>query len=241
MKSNIAVRLVIDSDSNKTYLSIEGQVEKATEKEKKEIQKALEEALSRIIGIKEFGEADKLDDFVPQPKTSSEFIETTIEEKVKGKDAEPIKNDSEQSLEEFIKKGSVKIAFPREYSGMTAFEAIGKFGEDACQALERVVPVLERNKGKFPQNEDLIKEIETSVKEYRELEKPSSSKLSERNNEFSSPKFAALVKEIESGGQIEVVKRAAQAKGTTLEAIIEEEDLDELLSTYQLAKEVQEA
>lgn len=260
MKSNLAVRLIIDSENNKAYLSIEGKVENATDQEKIKLRDTLTKALSEVIGIKTSSdnvETETINDFVPAPDETPDFVEQELEEK--HKEVEPIIQESnennkpskkanrEELLEEFKNKGKVELNFPAKYKGLTPYKVLAEYGDEGRKELESIIPVLEKNKTRFPKNVDAINEIQKALTEYAEFEKVSSANREQKvEKEVAADNFDKIVEEIKALGKETMIgiETICRSRGTTLQAIISSRDEAELKSIYEtyrnLKKELEE-
>ncbi len=246
MKSNLAIKLIIDKEINKAYISIEGKIENATEEEKLELRDTLQRALSQVIGIEPSSETKPAEEIISDFKSVSDEVPDFVEQEFLGsgqaeeaatqnspqedvqqpqlENAVPEENIKtwEELMEEFSAKESVELNYPAKYKGLTPYAVLARHEENGYKELEGVIPILEKNKARFPQNEKAIDEIKKALKEYDEL------------------KFDCIVAEIKAGGKevVEVIERACQSRGTTLRTIINTRDREELNIVYNMYKEV---
>lgn len=238
MKSNLNIRLIIDTDNNKTYLSIEGKTENATEEEKLELRETLVKALSQVIGIKDFSqnvEAEIVADFEPIPNETPDFI--TAE--VLGKEHEKIKDNKEtdksweNKVHEFSKQGKIQLAFPYEYKGLTAYQVLAKDGSKGLNILKNSISTLQKNIDRFPLNAKAIKEIKAAIDEYKKLKEEFAGKS---NSASESDPFDRLVEEIKALGKEGVIgaEKVFRSRGTTFESVIKSKDMKELQIAYDL-------
>lgn len=245
MKSNLNIRLIIDTDNNKTYLSIEGKTENATEEEKLELRETLVKALSQVIGIKDFSqnvEAEIVADFEPIPNETPDFITAEVlgkeHEKIKdNKEREKLQQKTDKSWEnkvhEFSKQGKIQLAFPYEYKGLTAYQVLAKDGSKGLNILKNSISTLQKNIDRFPLNAKAIKEIKAAIDEYKKLKEEFAGKS---NSASESDPFDRLVEEIKALGKEGVIgaEKVFRSRGTTFESVIKNKDIKELQIAYDL-------
>ena len=268
MKTNLNVRMIIDSENNKTYLSIEGNVKNATEKEKIELRDTLTRAFSQILGIKtssEEVEPEIISDFEPAlaPSDAPSFIEKEMEEKLEEQGKRPPENTKsekpsskpnepkkslkeiwEELIEEFSKKGEVKLDFPVKYKGLTPYQVLAQDTKSGFDELGKILPILERNKARFPKNADAIKEIKEAMAEYEEIKKKvqsmRDSEIVEKSTVPEDP-FDKMIAEIKARGDECVlwIEKVLRSLGTTLDAVMKKRDKTSLETAYNLVKEAE--
>jgi|LSQX01.1.fsa_nt_gb hypothetical protein len=258
MKSNLAIRLIMDTENNKAYLSIEGKIEDATDKDKIKLRETLTNALSQVIGIDTSSQEispEIVNDFEPAPSETPDFIKQELEskhEEVEPVTQEPIEEQENNSLqpeaekpmkepeelmEEFSGKGEVKLTFPAKYKGLTPYQVLSQNGESGYSELEKIIPVLEKNKEKYPKNIAVLKEIREALEDYIILKE----KLNSTSDEgLHVNNFDKIVAEIKAMGDevVTAVERLCRSRGTSLQAIINSRDEAELLSVYKVVMKI---
>lgn len=179
---NIGIRFIHDKENNKSYISIDGKIEEASQGEKEEIKDALSEAFSKILGLDDIEaesfQAQIIDDFKPidYEDTIPEFLKEVMEEEAKNKEVEKEKEKAIEEVagydwkKEFDKMESIKLGFGRN-ARLTPFQIIAKMEDKGIGELNNLRKICERNLSRFPINEEKIKEIDRALKMYEKLKK----------------------------------------------------------------------
>ena len=188
--------------------------------------------------------SDVMPDFVEQELMGSgleknvEAAQDLYEENMRQPQQEKNKFE-EELLEKFARKGSVELNFPAKYKGMTPYQVLARYKEDGYKELENIIPILERNRARYPQNAKVIEEIQKALAEYMEYKKLKDE--AKKSEEVSLSKFDRMVKKIKTMDKeiLEVIKKVCQSRGTTLELVIENRDEEELQAVFEFIETVQ--
>ena len=146
-------------------------------------------------------------------------------------------HEPEELMEEFSGKGEVKLTFPAKYKGLTPYQVLSQNGEGGYSELEKIIPVLEKNKEKYPKNIAVLKEIREALEDYIILKE----KLNSTSDEgLHVNNFDKIVAEIKAMGDevVTAVERLCRSRGTSLQAIINSRDEAELLSVYKVVMKI---
>lgn len=165
---DLGIRLIIDKENNKSYISIDGDIAKASEKEKIEVRDTLVEAFSKILGVKNKEESEAVtpqinNDFEKQERKPLKFIEEAIEET-----QEKSEEENKNWKKEFKNQEGIKLGWGK-YKQYTAFEVLEKFGEEGMKELNSLKKIFSRNVDRYPKNKKKIDEIDRAIELYSHM------------------------------------------------------------------------
>ena len=193
---NLGIKLIMDKGNNKTYLSIDGNIENAPESERIEVRDALVEAFSKILKINTEDDIyiQENNDFVekeelPEIDIFEEMMEDAKEKKLQDKvieeveevkeeitkeviEEQKIEDKSEQSKvidwDEFKNKQSIKMGFGK-YSNYNPFEIIALYKEEGIKELLSLKIIFQRNADRYKINGVKIEAINNALELYEEV------------------------------------------------------------------------
>lgn len=185
VKANILTRMIFDTENNKAYLSVEGKVESATVEEKIRLRNTLVDAFSYIFGLSTSSQASQVNvvnDFEVDENIKEEEIPQFLgDNRIKAEDSKKKENAVNDVSAEKVPKEPVKKTVQEErqeekrvvmkigrYPDMTAAEIIAKDGEKGVKYLKHLLPILEKNLDRFPDNREKIESINIALRKYEE-------------------------------------------------------------------------
>jgi len=228
MKTNLLTRMIIDTENNKVYLSIEGETKNATNEEKIKLRDTLINAFSYVLGLSSSvgPQGTEISDFEPSDEN---------QDKVPG-----FLYNSRKKTEESSKNHPEPIEPTMgigKYRDLTAAQIIEKYGEEGANYLkERLLPIFQRNIKLYPQNQKKINSIIEALKYFQDAHIKKSSSPSEKRP--GSISFDEMVEEIErvsaqqGDEDLKAVRDLCEAFGTSYRDIIDRRDEEKLSFIY---------
>lgn len=161
MEGQVDLSLVFDSERKRVYLGVKGDINKATDAERKDLAEKLAAAFGYILGIEpqpaKPSACEDFEEVVPLPEDVAEEFEAA-----EGSAPEPTAPAAaEPEIEEPV------MGFGGRRANLTARQIIEQEGEKGAKWLQDVaLPAVLRNLHKYPQNEAKAEAIKKALEAF---------------------------------------------------------------------------
>lgn len=232
MKTNINIRMIIDDENNKVYLSVEGKVENAAPEDRTRLRDKLVEAFSHVLGL-ECETPQNNTDIVSGFKPVNEQEEKRIKEAVQSKSETPVEEIEEKKTTEKATEPEEQPVPAKEpvipfgtFKGMTPSEILEEEGEAGIKKLKDIANTMNRNKNKHPENKNIINAVFISIINY---------KLSHNLPlEFKEMVWDIKRLSLENGDEdFSAVNTICQSFGETFQSLIRSQNQERMAEIYQ--------